>query len=112
MSKFNIANRKIIGSYLIPRPLIDEKKYSEHLTDKDLLTYSILKDNMNESVDKDWIDTNGDIYLIINLDELKGNLHCSLESVLNSINKLKELNLLSDEKIEGTTYSYLLEPVI
>ena len=112
MSKYNIATKTKADSYLLPRPLIDEKKYNDNLSAKDLLMYSILMENMNISIKNDWIDTNGDIYIFVNHEELKEALSCSLESVQKSINKLKKLNLLSDGKVDGKNFSYLLEPVV
>lgn len=60
--------------------------------------YALLRDRHELSVQNDWIDDKGDIYLIMSRDEMCALMDITLKTIIKFINELKEFELMDEDR--------------
>ena len=92
--------------YRIPKILVESPLYKQMSTDAKF-TYAILKDRFELSLKNNWIDKNGDVYLIYTITELQEILGYGNKKVIKLKTELHEYGLL-DEVRQGLNKPNLL----
>ena len=92
--------------YRIPKILVESPLYKQMSTDAKF-TYAILKDRFELSLKNNWIDKNGDVYLIYTITELQEILGYGNKKVIKLKKELQEYGLL-DEVRQGLNKPNLL----
>lgn len=80
-------------NYLIPKVLLQDYEYNG-LSLSAVITYSLLLDKLQKAYEKDWIDENGDVYLLIGQKELSRILGFSRTKISQIIQELEYFNLI------------------
>ena len=80
-----------------PKFLLENKKY-EKLSNDARVAYMLIKDRYRYSLSNQWVDDEGNVYVIFTIDQLKDQLHVSKTKVINIKKKLVEVDLLEIEK--------------
>ncbi|CIV16738.1 replication initiation protein Rep [Streptococcus pneumoniae] len=81
--------------YKIPKILVESPLYKPMSTDAKF-TYAILKDRFELSLKNNWIDNNGDVYLIYTITELQEILSYGNKKVIKLKKELQEYGLLEE----------------
>ena len=92
--------------YRIPKIFVESPLYKQMSTDAKF-TYAILKDRFELSLRNNWIDKNGDVYLIYTITELQEILGYGNKKVIKLKKELQEYGLL-DEVRQGLNKPNLL----
>ncbi|HGJ3765035.1 TPA: replication initiator protein A, partial [Streptococcus pneumoniae] len=81
--------------YKLPKILFEDEKYMDMKLEVKVV-YSVLKDRLELSLSKDWIDEYGAIYLIYSNSNLMALLGCSKSKLLSIKKTLKEYDLIDE----------------
>ncbi|MFM0788392.1 replication initiator protein A [Streptococcus suis] len=81
--------------YRIPKVLV-ESVYYRQMSTESKFTYAILKDRFELSLKNNWIDENGDVYLIFTVEELQTILGFGNKKVIKLKKELAEYGLLEE----------------
>ena len=81
--------------YRIPKIFVESPLYKPMSTDAKF-TYAILKDRFELSLRNNWIDKNGDVYLIYTITELQEILGYGNKKVIKLKKELQEYGLLEE----------------
>lgn len=81
--------------YRIPKVFV-ETLYYRRLSTESKFTYAILKDRFELSLKNNWIDENGDVYLIFTIEELQTILGYGNKKVIKIKKELAEYGLLEE----------------
>ena len=93
-----ISARQVQSSerfYRIPKIFVESPLYKPMSTDAKF-TYAILKDRFELSLRNNWIDKNGDVYLIYTITELQEILGYGNKKVIKLKKELQEYGLLEE----------------
>jgi len=85
--------------YMIPKSLFNNDKY-KGLSLEAKVVYALLRDRMELSKKNNWIDENGDIYLLFSRLEIAEALDCSKPHIIKCFKQLIEYGLI-EEKRQG-----------
>ena len=114
MSKF----KKISASefetsrfYQLPKFLFEDD-YFRKLSDSSKIAYCMFRDRFELSKMNNWIDDNGNVYLIFTTKDLCELLNCGTQKVTKIKKELENFNLLEQERIglNKPNKIYILEP--
>ncbi|MDI6651249.1 replication initiator protein A [Leuconostoc suionicum] len=83
--------------YKIPKVLFENKFYAEMKLETKM-AYAILRDRFLLSIKNNWIDKNGDVYLIYKNSDLKTILSVGEKKVINLKKELADFGLLEEER--------------
>ena len=79
----------------LPMPLMLIKDDSfKNLSDSAKILYSLLLNRTSLSSKNNWIDENGDVYIIYTLKEIEEDLNCCEQKALKSMKELKDIGLI------------------
>lgn len=81
--------------YRIPKVLV-ESVYYRQMSTESKFTYAILKDRFELSLKNNWVDENGDVYLIFTVEELQSILGYGKNKVIKIKKELAEYGLLEE----------------
>lgn len=112
MQKYNIIDRAKYTYFQIPKILVFGEKYKKSLTAVDRNAYAVLLDRLNVSIKNNWVDENGNIYFVYTNEQLMDTLSVSKPTLMKIKKRLRETNLLVEEKTGRANRLYLLEPVV
>ena len=89
-----------------------EDNYFRKLRDSAKIAYCMFRDRFELSKINNWIDENGNVYLIFTTKELCGILNCGTQKVTKIKKELENFNLLEQERIglNKPNKIYILEP--
>lgn len=110
-NEFKFINQKEIYQYkfyMIPKELFVNKRYTS-LSPAAILLYGILLDRLTLSIKNNWIDKNGNVYLIFTRKEIQRLLHISDKTCTKVFRELVDAKLLL-EKSQGKSKPKLLYP--
>lgn len=110
-NEFKFINQKEIYQYkfyMIPKELFVNERYT-YLSPTAILLYGILLDRLTLSIKNNWIDKNGNVYLIFTRKEIQKLLHISDKTCTKVFNELVDAKLLL-EKSQGKAKPKLLYP--
>lgn len=110
-NKFKFINQKDIYQYkfyMIPKELFVNERYTS-LYPAAILLYGILLDRLTLSMKNNWIDKNGNVYLIFTRKEIQKLLHVSDKTCTKVFKELVDAKLLL-EKSQGKAKPKLLYP--
>lgn len=110
-NKFKFINQKEIYQYkfyMIPKELFVNERYTS-LSPAAILLYGILLDRLTLSIKNNWIDKNGNVYLIFTRKEIQKLLHISDKTCTKVFKELVDTKLLL-EKSQGKAKPKLLYP--
>lgn len=110
-NEFKFINQKEIYQYkfyMIPKELFVNERYTS-LSPAAILLYGILLDRLTLSIKNNWIDKNGNVYLIFTRKEIQKLLHISDKTCTKVFKELVDAKLLY-EKSQGRTKPKLLYP--
>lgn len=110
-NEFKFINQKEIYQYkfyMIPKELFVNKRYTS-LSPDAILLYGILLDRLTLSIKNNWIDKNGNVYLIFTRKEIQKLLHISDKTCTKVFKELVDAKLLL-EKSQGKAKPKLLYP--
>jgi len=82
--------------YQMPKFLFEEE--FDSISTEAIVLYSLLRDRHDLSTKNQWINENGEIYLLFTREELCKLLRKSENTVLKAMNNLKKLNLVEEER--------------
>ena len=108
---FKFINQKDIYQYkfyMIPKELFVNERYVS-LSPAAILLYGILLDRLTLSIKNNWVDKNGNIYLIFTRKEIESILHISDKTCTKTFKELVDAKLLL-EKSQGKAKPKLLYP--
>ena len=108
---FKFINQKDIYQYkfyMIPKELFLNERYIS-LSLAAILLYGILLDRLTLSIKNNWVDKNGNIYLIFTRKEIQSILHISDKTCTKTFKELVDAKLLL-EKSQGKAKPKLLYP--
>lgn len=108
---FKFINQKDIYQYkfyMIPKELFVNERYVS-LSPAAILLYGILLDRLTLSIKNNWVDKNGNIYLIFTRKEIQSILHISDKTCTKTFKELVDSKLLL-EKSQGKAKPKLLYP--
>lgn len=108
---FKFINQKDIYQYkfyMIPKELFVNERYIL-LSPAAILLYGILLDRLTLSIKNNWVDKNGNIYLIFTRKEIQSILHISDKTCTKVFKELVDAKLLL-EKGQGKAKPKLLYP--
>ena len=108
---FKFINQKDIYQYkfyMIPKELFVNERYIS-LSPAAILLYGILLDRLTLSIKNNWVDKNGNIYLIFTRKEIESILHISDKTCTKTFKELVDAKLLL-EKSQGKAKPKLLYP--
>ena len=108
---FKFINQKDIYQYkfyMIPKELFVNERYIS-LSPAAILLYGILLDRLTLSIKNNWVDKNGNIYLIFTRKEIESILHISDKTCAKTFKELVDAKLLL-EKSQGKAKPKLLYP--
>lgn len=80
-----------------PKFLLENKKY-EKLSNDARVAYMLIKDRYRYSLSNQWIDANGNVYVIFTIDQLRELLHVGKNKAISIKKSLIDLDLLEIEK--------------
>lgn len=80
-----------------PKFLLENKKY-EKLSNDARVAYMLIKDRYRYSLSNQWIDANGDVYVIFTIEQLRELLHVGKNKAISIKKDLINLDLLEIEK--------------
>lgn len=109
--EFKFINQKEIYQYkfyMIPKELFVNERYTS-LSPAAILLYGILLDRLTLSIKNNWIDKNGNVYLIFTRKEIQKLLHISDKTCTKVFKELVDAKLLL-EKSQGKAKPKLLYP--
>ncbi len=109
--EFKFINQKDIYQYkfyMIPKELFVNERYIS-LSPAAILLYGILLDRLTLSIKNNWVDKNGNIYLIFTRKEIQSILHISDKTCTKTFKELVDAKLLL-EKSQGKAKPKLLYP--
>lgn len=114
MSKFkkiSASNFETNRFYQLPKFLFEDSYFSKMSTDAKVM-YSILKDRFELSKRNNWIDNDGNIYLLYTNKQLCRILDYSEPKIIKLKKELENYNLISNERqgLNKPNKIYLLEP--
>ncbi|WP_270668313.1 replication initiator protein A [Staphylococcus hominis] len=114
MSKFkkiSASNFETNRFYQLPKFLFEDSYFSKMSTDAKVM-YSILKDRFELSKRNNWIDNDGNIYLLYTNKQLCQILDYSEPKIIKLKKELENYNLISNERqgLNKPNKIYLLEP--
>jgi hypothetical protein len=114
MSKFkkiSASNFETNRFYQLPKFLFEDSYFSKMSTDAKVM-YSILKDRFELSKKNNWIDNDGNIYLLYTNKQLCEILDYSEPKIIKLKKELEYYNLISNERqgLNKPNKIYLLEP--
>ncbi|MCT1509003.1 replication initiator protein A [Staphylococcus hominis] len=114
MSKFkkiSASNFETNRFYQLPKFLFEDSYFSKMSTDAKVM-YSILKDRFELSKKNNWIDNDGNIYLLYTNKQLCKILDYSEPKIIKLKKELETYNLISNERqgLNKPNKIYLLEP--
>lgn len=110
-NEFRFINQKEIYQYkfyMIPKELFVNERYTS-LSPAAILLYCILLDRLTLSIKNNWIDKNGNVYLIFTRKEIQRLLHISDKTCTKVFKELVDAKLLL-EKSQGKAKPKLLYP--
>lgn len=110
-NEFKFINQKEIYQYkfyMIPKELFVNERYIS-LSPAAILLYGILLDRLTLSIKNNWIDKNGNVYLIFTRKEIQKLLHISDKTCTKVFKELVDAKLLL-EKSQGKAKPKLLYP--
>ena len=110
-NEFKFINQKKIYQYkfyMIPKELFVNERYTS-LSPAAILLYGILLDRLTLSIKNNWIDKNGNVYLIFTRKEIQKLLHISDKTCTKVFKELVDAKLLL-EKSQGKAKPKLLYP--
>lgn len=110
-NEFKFINQKEIYQYkfyMIPKELFVNERYTS-LSPAAILLYGILLDRLTLSIKNNWIDKNGNVYLIFTRKEIQKLLHISDKTCTKVFKELVNAKLLL-EKSQGKAKPKLLYP--
>lgn len=81
--------------YKLPKILFDDEKYMDMKLEVKV-AYSILKDRLELSLSRGWIDEEGAVYLVFSNSKLMRLLGCSKSKLLSIKKTLKEYDLIDE----------------
>lgn len=81
--------------YKIPKELFINPIYKS-LDLTSIMLYSLLLDRLSISMKNNWVDKNGNVYIIFSRKEAEGILDLSDKPITNAFKKLKETKLISE----------------
>ncbi len=81
--------------YKLPKILFEDEKYMDMKLEVKV-AYSILKDRLELSLNRGWIDEEGAVYLVFSNSKLIGLLGCSKSKLLSIKKTLKEYDLIDE----------------
>ena len=81
--------------YKLPKILFEDEKYMDMKLEVKV-AYSILKDRLELSLSRGWIDEEGAVYLVFSNSKLMGLLGCSKSKLLSIKKTLKEYDLIDE----------------
>jgi len=94
--KHSSAERNRNTFYQLPKFLFTEEFKDMSYGAKVL--YALLRDRHELSVQNDWIDDKGDIYLIMSRDEMCELMDITLKTIIKLINELKQFELMEEDR--------------
>lgn len=94
--------------YQVPKELFTNPYYKD-LKPYSILLYSLLLDRLSLSMKNEWIDENGDIFLIFTRKEAEEKLNLSDKTVTKAFKELAECNLIYEKK-QGRNKPNLIYP--
>lgn len=83
--------------YQVPKELFTNPYYKD-LKPYSILLYSLLLDRLSLSMKNEWIDENGDIFLIFTRKEAEEKLNLSDKTVTKAFNQLTNAKLISEKR--------------
>lgn len=95
MQRFKINEISSQQFYMIPKELFTNARY-KCLSNDSRILYSLLKDRMELSRKNNWINEEGEIYLIYTRDSISEVLNIDLKTVTKAFNLLKKCNLIEE----------------
>ena len=110
-NEFKFINQKEIYQYkfyMIPKELFVNERYTS-LSPAATLLYGILLDRLTLSIKNNWVDKNGNVYLIFTRKEIQKLLHISDKTCTKVFKELVDAKLLL-EKSQGKAKPKLLYP--
>jgi len=79
--------------YIMPKELFENKKYKE-ITLEAKIIYALFLDRLGLSRKNNWINENGEVYLIFKRNDIGGILNLTDKTVAKAIKELKSVNLV------------------
>ena len=84
--------------YQIPMELFFNKKYKDNLNSDSKILYGFLLNRLTLSAKNNWVDEEGNIFLIFTRKEVQELLGLSDKTVTKAFNQLKECKLINEKK--------------
>ena len=93
-TKNNVQNSQF---YQMPKFLF-QGEFKNGLSNDARILYSLLKDRHKLSIENDWVNEKGEVYLIFTRQEMQDMLGCSYNTAKKAIDQLKKLGLFEEER--------------
>lgn len=81
--------------YKLPKLLFESERYADMKLEVKV-AYSVLKDRLELSISKGWVDENGDVYLIYSNTNLMALLGCSKSKLIRIKKELRDFGLIEE----------------
>lgn len=85
----------------IPKTLFANPKYKEMSSDAKL-TYALLYDRLSLSIQNNWINADGEVYLVYTRGAIAEDLGITYKKAIAAFKELKENNLIIDKQCRNT----------
>ncbi|WP_064615239.1 replication initiator protein A [Streptobacillus moniliformis] len=105
-SNFNVLDISYQNFLTIPRDLIYNEKFKK-LSLEAKLMYGLLMDRLKVSIKYNWIDSNGDVYLIYSINEIMQLLSISKPTAVKILKELEKFKMI-EKKQQGLQKPNLL----
>ena len=84
--------------YQIPMELFFNKKYKDNLNSDSKILYGFLLNRLTLSAKNNWIDEDGNVFLIFTRKEVQDKLNLSDKTVTKAFKQLSDVNLIYEKK--------------
>lgn len=84
--------------YQIPQELFSNELYKDNLNSDSKILYGFLLDRLTLSQKHNWVDKNGNIYLIFTREEVKNKLGLCEKTVIKAFKQLSAVNLILEKR--------------
>ena len=110
---FTITEQYREKFYQLPKVFFTNDNYKK-LSNDAKISYAILKDRLDLSIQNNWVDQDGNIYFIYTVKQLEDILNCGNQKVSKIKKELEKVNLLIQKRqgLNKPNLLYLLKPEI
>ncbi|AKL93514.1 hypothetical protein AYP1020_p59 (plasmid) [Staphylococcus capitis subsp. capitis] len=110
---FTITEQYRERFYQLPKVFFTDDNYKKMSNDAKI-SYAILKDRLELSIQNNWVDNDGNIYFIYTIKQLEDILNCGNQKVNKIKKELEKVNLLIQKRLglNKPNLLYLLKPEI